>query len=68
MPLYRDVDLIAHEDQLRERWRRHRRVLVWRYGVDKALNIIAGFDDEANEDRAKWYALGTSKKSGAKLG
>ena len=53
-----DLPFVTSDDDLREVWRKHRRVLTQRYGVRKALDIIAGFSDEANEDRIKWYALG----------
>lgn len=52
------LPFVTNETQLKEAWRKHRRVLVERYGVSKALWIINGWDDDANEDRAKWYRLG----------
>lgn len=53
----RSLQEAVHED----RWERHQRVLAWRYGVDKALEIIAGFDDRTNADLRKWSFCGSGK-------
>ena len=37
---------------------RHADILVWRYGVQRALNIIAGLDDKANADQRVWREMG----------
>lgn len=32
--------------------------LIWRYGIDRALQILAGFDDATNADIRAWRRLG----------
>lgn len=60
------VNNVAHGNNLpRTRWKaewvRLRSALKWRYGADRAAQVLAGQDDATNADLAAWRALGSCR-------
>lgn len=50
---------ITHAEQLQQdREAATARRLAWRYGPDRAGEILAGRDHEANADLGRWLTLG----------